>query len=87
MESSTPKLPVPLESARALCMGCGGPLLGRQKVACAGKCRAKVSRQRGAAVRLAERWAREKQNAELRALLETALGKLRESGHESSSIP
>jgi hypothetical protein len=51
-------------------------LLGRQKVACSGKCRAKVSRQRGEAARLAERWAREKRDAELRADLEALLQRL-----------
>ena len=46
MESSAPTAPVPVESARALCHGCGGPLVGRQKVACSAKCRAAMSRHR-----------------------------------------
>jgi predicted nucleic acid-binding Zn ribbon protein len=40
------------EAARALvagarreCPGCGKPLQGRQKTACSGRCRAKLSRQ------------------------------------------
>src|SRR6266508_3827712 len=44
-------LPSP-EAARALvtgarreCRGCGKPLQGRQKTACSGRCRAKLSRQ------------------------------------------
>jgi len=76
MESPISRPPVPLESARALCMGCGGPLVGRQTVACSGKCRAQVSRQRATAARLAERWAHEKRDAEIRADLEALLRRL-----------
>jgi hypothetical protein len=46
MLDPTPEPVVPVESARALCGGCGGPLAGRQKVACSGKCRAILSRLR-----------------------------------------
>jgi hypothetical protein len=67
--SPTPQ--VRAESARALCTGCGGPLVGRQRVGCSSRCRAVVSRQRKAE-------ARRERDAEIRALLEAALEKLRE---------
>ena len=69
--SPRPRPEVPVESARALCRGCGGPLVGRQRVACSSRCRAVVSRERKAEVR-------RERDAEIRALLETALEKLRE---------
>ena len=67
--SPTPQ--VRAESARALRTGCGGPLVGRQRVGCSSRCRAVVSRQRKAE-------ARRERHAEIRALLEAALEKLRE---------
>ena len=71
MESSgsTPK--VPLESARALCRGCGGTLAGRQRVACSARCRARLSRDQRDEARRAR-------DAELRRLLEAALTMLKE---------
>ena len=67
----TPERPVPLESARALCRGCGGPLVGRQRVACSSRCRATVSRQREAETRRAR-------DTAIRSLLRAALERLRE---------
>ena len=71
MEPPVPRPQVPVESARALCRGCGGPLVGRQKTGCSARCRARVSRHRRADVQRAR-------DAEIRALLEAALEKLRE---------
>jgi hypothetical protein len=71
MGDPTPQPRLLVESARAVCRGCAGPLVGRQKVACSGKCRAKASR----------RWrqiAGLSRDEEIRALLETALKKLGE---------
>jgi hypothetical protein len=49
MPPATPAPPDRLESARALCMGCGRPLVGRQKTGCSSRCQAQVSRHRRAA--------------------------------------
>jgi hypothetical protein len=71
MESPVSRPKEPVESARALCKGCGGPLVGRQRTACSNRCRAAGSRQRKAD-------AQRERNAEIRALLEAVLEKLRE---------
>jgi hypothetical protein len=71
MSPSSHRPQVRAESARALCRGCGGPLVGRQWVACSSRCRAVVSRQRKVE-------ARRERDAEIRALLEAALKRLQE---------
>jgi len=63
----------------AQCPCCGGELPGGRKV-CSGKCRATLSRRR-------RKDAQRTRNEEIRALLDTALKKLKEGAHESSSIP
>ena len=58
------------------------PIRGRQTV-CSGSCRAKRWRAR----KVEHLRASASRDEEIRVLLETALKKLRESGHESSSVP
>ena len=69
MVDPTPERPVPLQSARALCRGCGTPLRGRQKTSCSARCRARMSRHR-------LNTAQQERDAEIRTLLEAALNKL-----------
>ena len=71
-------LPLPLRPksvqtphVRFVRTGCGGPLVGRQRVACSSRCRAVVSRQRTVE-------ARRQRDAEIRGLLEAVLEKLQE---------
>jgi hypothetical protein len=71
MSPSSPRPQVRAESARALCRGCGAPLVGRQRVACSSRCRAVVSRRREAETR-------RERDAEIRGLLKAALEKLQE---------
>jgi hypothetical protein len=71
VQSPTVPVKVPLESARALCKRRGGPLVGRQRVACSARCRARRIRcERDEASRV--------RDVEMRRLLEAALMMLKE---------
>ena len=80
ISSPVPERSDVLGSPESICVVCGGPRDARKREACSDKCRAALSRRR-------RKDARRSRDEEIRALLETALKKLGESGHESSSVP
>jgi hypothetical protein len=79
-DGPSPERSAPVGSPQPVCSVCAGPRDTRKREACSDRCRAALSRRR-------RKDAQSTRDGEIRALLETALTKLGETAHESSSIP